>query len=355
MTSRIRTIHWGTGAMGGRALAIALGDPRFDVVGVVSTRSRQRAQEALDAVGVDHAKKVVVGTNLSDVFAASSGAEVVVLATQAHIRELEPQIAAACRLGMHVVCIGEEALHPASADSQVSQRLSDEAIRHGVAVVGTGVNPGFLMDALPLALTAPTRRWSRLYARRVSDLSSYGWTVLQGLGIGLDPLEFESAFRDGRVVGHLGFVQSVAIIAEGLGVQLLIVENVAEPIVRQAVTPIGDGDVSAGRVIGVSQRCVARSTGGHVVVLEHPQRIGTSGDDEEPFGDVIEIDGDPSLRLRIEPGIDGGTATVGLLLNMIPGLFGLAPGLHSTSDVPIAALGASRRSFSERPMQPATG
>lgn len=338
-----RTIHWGTGAMGSRALAVALTDPRFDVVGVISERSRDRARKVLAAASERYVDSVAVGVDFDQVAETSGGADAIVLATRAHLRELEQQIVAACRKKMHVVCIGEEALHPASADGAVFHRLNDEAIRNSVAVVGTGVNPGFLMDALPLLLTAPTRRWTRLYARRVSDLSSYGETVLSGLGIGLNPFEFATARRNGSVVGHLGFAQSIAVIAERLGVDLAIIDDSAEPMVRSVTTRLANEEFSPGTVIGVLQRCTAESEDGHRVILEHPQRIGTSGEGEEPFGDLIQIEGEPSVRLRIEPGIDGGAATVALMLNIIPGLFELPPGLHSTANVPVAALARSRR------------
>jgi 2,4-diaminopentanoate dehydrogenase len=350
MPAPIRTIHWGTGAMGSRGIALALRDPRFEVAGIISARSRDRGREVLAGCGREH-DATMVGRDLAEVTASGVRADVVILATQAHVRELEEQITAACRSGMHVVCIGEEALHPASADDGVSERLQREAVRNHVAVVGTGVNPGFLMDTLPLVLTAPTRRWKRLHARRVSDLSYYGWTVLQGLGIGLLPADFERAREGGGVAGHLGFPQSIAVIAEGLGIDLSIVENSFEPIVRDAATQLGEDELAPGEVIGVSQRCVAVSNAGHEVILEHPQRIGTYGESEEPFGDLIEIDGEPPLRFRIEPGIDGGGATVALMLNAVPGVFDLQPGLHPASDIPIAALGRSRRSFEDRAMQ----
>ncbi|MFN8232222.1 MAG: hypothetical protein U0V56_01645 [Actinomycetota bacterium] len=330
---RIRTIHWGTGAIGTRALAEALADPRFRVVGAVSCRGPERAREALASLGA--ASTVVAGVSLDEVVAAAGGADVVVLATQAHVRELEEQITAACRAGLHVVCIGEEVLHPSSADAGIGQRLLDEAIANGVSVLGTGINPGYLMDALPLVLTAPTRRWSRLHARRVSDLSHYGWTVLRGLGIGLTPEGFKTAKTEGNVSGHLGFRQSVAIIGEASGLQLTVEEDSAEPIVRSVPTPFANELVAPGVVIGVMQRCIATSTEGHTVSLEHPQRIGTA-DAEEPFGDMVVIDGDPPIRFEISPGIDGAQATVALMLNLAPVLEGLPPGLHSTIDAPLS-------------------
>ena len=353
MPERIRTIHWGTGAMGARGLAVALEDPRFEVAGVISARSPDHARDVLRESGGDSGA-VAIARDLAELVAVGVRADVVVLATGAHVREFEQQVLASFRAGLCVVGIGEELLHPASAYADGARRLMQAAVRHGVAAVGTGVNPGFLMDTLPLVLTAPTRRWSRLHARRVSDLSSYGWTVLQGLGVGLGPAEFDDARVAGRVGGHLGFPESVAVIGEGLDIPLSIVENSFAPIVRGRPTSFRGETIAAGLVVGVYQRCVARSAQGHSVALEHPQRIGTLLEEEEPFGDLIEIEGEPSLRLRISPAIDGAEATIALMLNAVPGVLQLSPGLHAASDMPLASLGSARIPRRER-VVPASG
>ena len=341
----VRTVHWGTGAMGSRCIAAALQDPRFQVVGVISTRSTDRARQVVSECEAEDSDEIRVGSVLADVVGGRGDADVVVLATNARVLDLEEQIAQACALGLHVVCIGEESLHPFSADPEVAQRLNDVAVRNAAVVVGTGANPGFMMDALPLLLTAPTRRWSRLYVRRLSDLSSYGGSVLKALGIGLSLADFDAAHRAGTVAGHLGFEQSIAVLADGLGIGLEIDEMAVEPILRDVATPLAAERIGPGLVVGVSQRCVARSQAGHTVVLEHPQRIGTLPTDEEAFGDLIQIDGEPRVSFRVEPGIDGGAATVALMLNLIPGLDSLRPGLHPTSDVPIGPLGAARETL----------
>jgi 4-hydroxy-tetrahydrodipicolinate reductase len=337
----VRTVHWGTGAIGLRALARAADDPAFDVAAVVSVRGAERARQALAEAAPELVGVVPATGDLRSALSAAGGADVVLLATAARLAELREPILEACELGLHVVCVGEDAAYPASVDAAVAEELDAAARRHEVCIIGTGVNPGYVMDFLPLVLTAPTRRLRSLYVRRVSDLSDYGETVLSALGIGLTLEEFEEAVRAGRV-GHLGFEGSVAFIAAGLGVSVEITANECVPITRSGPTVVAGRKLPAGVVIGVEHRCEALTSEGQKIVLEHPQRAGTQEGEEEPH-DLIEVEGEPVVRFRISSGLDGGSATVGLLLNLAHAAVVAPPGLQTMATIPLsAALGKAR-------------
>jgi 4-hydroxy-tetrahydrodipicolinate reductase len=274
---------------------------------------------------------------------------VVLLATGARIGEITPQIVTACELGLNVVCIGEDAIFPAAVSAEYAALIDAAARAHAVSVVGTGINPGFVMDMLPLVLTAPMRCWKTLHVRRVSDLSGYGESVLRSLGIGLAPQEFDaSVSRDG--VGHVGFSGSVCFVAAGLGVEVESCTEEAIPITRNAVTVLGERSFPSGRVIGVNQRCRATTSSGQTITLEHPQTVGMLEDEAH---DLIEVSGDPGVRLRISPGYDGGAATVALLLNLAAAAPSLPPGLQPMSALPLAAMLSSRTAFAEAAVEAA--
>jgi hypothetical protein len=122
--------------------------------------------------------------------------------------------------GHDVISIAEEMTFPAATCPQTAERLNRIAAQRGVRLLGTGVNPGFAMDMLVLALTVPCGRVDHIRVTRTNDLSDFGPTVLTGQGVGLSPDAFHSAVADGRVVGHVGFDQSVALIARHLGWQI---------------------------------------------------------------------------------------------------------------------------------------
>jgi 4-hydroxy-tetrahydrodipicolinate reductase len=332
--------------MGRRALGVVARNPLFRVAAVVSERSVDRANAAIEEEAPQLKGLVSIGTDFATTVQKAGGADVVILATHPRLKQLVGPIMRACELGLSVVCIGEEAIHPAAVDREIAAQLDAAAVKNEVAIVGTGVNPGFIQDLLPLVLTAPLRSWRSLLARRVSDLAPYGPTVLKSMGIGMDRKSYSEARTAGKVAGHIGFEGSVAILAAGLGIELRVESNESHPIVREHPTEWSGIVLEPGTVVGVTQRCSALSPLGQRVVLDHPQRIGVL-DGEEPPHDLVEVDGDPPLRLRIQPGLEGGAATVGLMVNVIHALMDAAPGLHPVSDLPLGPLGRARLASSQ--------
>ncbi|MDO8211978.1 hypothetical protein [Conexibacter sp. CPCC 206217] len=341
MTRAIRTVHWGTGAMGSHALRVAARTPGLAVAGVVSQRSAEQAAATLAREAPAVAGSAVAGDDLAEVVARAGGADVVLLATHGHLVDLEAQLAAAFELGLRVVCIGEDAIYPEAVDAALARRLEQLAKRHETAMVGTGANPGYVMDFLPMVLTAATAGWTSIRVRRASSLAPFGETVLRSMGIGLSPEQFAAAASRGEIDGHVGYDVSVAFLAAALGVPLQITDNVSEPIVREGPTELDGHSYPGGVVVGVDQRCRAVAPTGQTVTLEHPQRIGRL-DGEEPLHDLIEIDGGELLRARISPALDGGIATVALMINLIPALVKAEPGIHTIASLPLTSSHAPR-------------
>ncbi|MDO8199852.1 hypothetical protein Q5424_14095 [Conexibacter sp. JD483] len=325
--------------MGSHALRVAARTPGLAVAGVVSQRSAERAAAALAREAPGAVDSAVAGDDLAEVVARAGGADVVLLATHGHLVDLEAPLAAAFELGLRVVCIGEDAIYPQAVDAELAARLETLAKRRAVAMVGTGANPGYVMDYLPMVLTAVTTGWSSIRVRRASSLAPFGETVLRSMGVGLTPEQFAAAAERGEIDGHVGYDASVAFLAAGLGVSLEIVDNVCEPIVRDRPTELDGHSYPGGVVVGVEQRCRAVAATGQSVILEHPQRLGRL-DGEEPLHDLIELDGGDLLRARISPALDGGVATVALMINLIPALMRAEPGIHTIASLPLTPFDA---------------
>jgi hypothetical protein len=313
----------------------------LEVVAVVSQRSAGQAAATLAREAPELAATAVADGQLTRAVERAGGADVVLLATDGHLEDLEDQIVEAFDCGLSVVCIGEESIYPGAVDPEAARRLEQRALDRGVAMVGTGANPGFVMDYLPIVLTASVWRWDRIMVRRASDLSAYGETVQRSMGIGLDPRAFDEALKAGQVKGHVGFELSLALIGRSLGLELAIVEESCRPIIRDEPTTVDGETFAPGTVVGVDHACRASSPYGRTVTLEHPQRLGRASG-EPPMEDLIEVEGDPSVRLRIPDGLDGGAATVALMLNLIPALLEAEPGLHTIASLPLRAGGARR-------------
>jgi 4-hydroxy-tetrahydrodipicolinate reductase len=205
-----------------------------------------------------------------------------------------------------------------------------------VAVLGVGVNPGFVLDLLPIVLSGVCAEVEAITATRVNDLSPYGPTVLRSQGVGLRPDAFEKGVAEGVVVGHVGFPASLAMIAAALGWEIERVEETREPIVARVRRQARFATVEPGAVAGCLQRAVAFRADRPLITLIHPQQVCPEAEGVET-GDTLEIAGRPPLRVSIRPEIPGGIATVALAVNAIPRVLAAPPGLRTIAELPPAA------------------
>jgi 4-hydroxy-tetrahydrodipicolinate reductase len=280
-------------------------------------------------VGIEASERgILVGSDLQDFIRQGGSADVLVLATHRDLAGLEAQLLNAVQIGLRVVCACEQAFFPWERYPSFAEHVNTMAMRNGVAVVGTGANPGFMMDMLPLILSAPMTEWHRIVVRRVSNLAPYGESVLISMGIGLNQHEFERHRANGQVSGHVGFDESIAFLARHLGTDLRIVERESVPLIRAVATTVGASTFPAGVVIGIKESCLARSLSGQEVMLEHPQRLSTIQGEEPPY-DLVSLEGSPPVRLISRSGIDGGRATAALMMNAIYAIIGGQPGLQT--------------------------
>lgn len=262
-------------------------------------------------------------------------ADVAVLCTGSFIRVVRPQIVSCLESGLNVVTIAEEMANPWARHHEEALDIDRLARSRGLRVLGTGVNPGFVMDTLIVALAAVCTEIRGIRVRRANDLSGYGPLVLSSQGVGLTPEEFDLGVRAGTVVGHVGFPQSAQLIAGGLGWTLDRVDEEKKPIIAGVPRRGRFAEVAAGRVAGCLHRCTAWSGTREVVSFEHPQEVEPSAEGRDT-GDFVEVMGKPPITLSIIPEIDGALATPALVVNSIPRLLCMPPGLWLMTDLPVS-------------------
>jgi 4-hydroxy-tetrahydrodipicolinate reductase len=263
-------------------------------------------------------------------------------ATGSFVAEEFPVIESAIRAGLNVVSIAEEMAYPAARAPRLAARIDRLARKRGVTVLGTGINPGFVLDLLIIALTGVCRRVEGIYAERINDLSPYGGTVMQTQGIGLTPAAFRAGLKSGKVVGHIGFQQSVAMIADALGLVLDEVRETRAPIVAKKRRRGEHIVVEPGMVAGCRHTAVGLCRGRKVIELVHPQQI-EPGAESTRTRDRIVIRGVPNIEMKVEPEMAGGIGTASLAVNMVPLVAAAEPGLKSMKDLPVPRLAALRR------------
>lgn len=330
--SNIRVILWGLGAMGGGMGRLLLEKHGVEIVGAIDTHPAKigkTVSEVLGASGCD----VIVSANAEEVIVPGS-ADIVLVATGSFTREVYPQLELVAKAQINCITIAEEMAYPQAQEPELSKALNEMYGRAGVTLLGTGINPGFVLDSLIIALTGVCTHVDSIKAVRVNDLSPFGPTVMRTQGVGTTPEEFRAGIEAGTIVGHVGFPESMSLIAEALGFKLDRIEQVKEPIISNTHRETPHVKVAPGMVAGCKHIAYGYSGDKLVITLEHPQQVRPEVENIDT-GDYIFVTGTPALNMAIKPEIPGGIGTIAMAVNMVPAVINAAPGLKTMANLPI--------------------
>jgi hypothetical protein len=327
----IKVVEWGTGEMGQGLLKFILDRPKqFELVGCIVTNPAKEGKTVGDLL--DRDCDVVMTRDFEKVLALKP--DVVCVNTQSNLHEITSQVEPSVRAGANVICIAEKLAYPWASDAAWAERIDALAKERGVTVLGTGINPGFMLDALIVMWSSICLRIDSIKATRVNDLSPFGPTVMKGQGVGTTVEEFEKGIADGSIVGHIGFPESIGLVARALDWKIDRVEETREPIITSVERSTPHVTVKPGDVAGC--RHVGRGYVGDELKIElvHPQQIHPEMEGVET-GDYIEIHGDPNVNMANKPEIPGGKGTYASTGNYIPLLKDAPAGLLTVVDMPL--------------------
>lgn len=351
-----KVILWGLGAMGTGIVKALWKRPGLELVGVIDNHPDKAVQEVgkvlarsgnTDFVAEEHLKEqhLIISANPEELLGKVQ-ADLLLLATGSFTRQVFPQIKQALEAGLNVITIAEEMAAPMVQEPELAGEMDRLAKKHGVTLIGTGINPGFVLDTLIIALTAPCVEVKKIRAARINDLSPFGPTVMATQGVGSTPEEFAAGLQAGTIVGHVGFSESLYLIAEALGWKLDEIRQEREPIISNTSRQTPCVRVEPGLVAGCRHTAIGLIKGSAVIELEHPQQIHPEAEGIET-GDYIWIEGNPNLNLTIKPEIPGGTGTIAMAVNLIPHVLEARPGLLTMKDLPVPCLRSVRANIQE--------
>jgi 4-hydroxy-tetrahydrodipicolinate reductase len=343
MRDPVRVLLIGTGQMGSAIARLVVEKPGLELVGAYARRASRAGTDVGSALGLGRELGLAIRGDLAGLV-AESRPEVAIQTTCSHLEEAAGELVTCLERGVHAITIAEEVAWPRAYSADWAARMDGLARERGATLLGTGVNPGFVLDLLVIALTGVCAHVESVEATRVNDLSPYGPAVLRTQGVGLTPDAFQRGLDDGTVVGHVGFPASVGMIAAALGVEIERIEETRAPILSGVERKTPFVAVEPGQVAGCLHTAVAYRAGRPFLTLIHPQQIRPEAEGVAT-GDTIEIAGTPSLRITSSPEIPGGVATAALAVNMVPQVLVASPGLYSMADLPVPAalLGDARR------------
>jgi hypothetical protein len=327
----IKVAVWGTGMMGQGLLGYILDRPKdIDLVGVIVTNPAKDGKTVGELLG--RPCDVRMTTDSGSVLAGKP--DVVCICTQSNLHEITGQVEPSVRAGANVLCIAERLAFPWASDPAWAERLDAIAKEHGVSILGTGVNPGFVLDALIVMWSSACLRIDRIEAARVNDLSPFGPTVMASQGVGTTVEQFEAGVADGTIVGHIGFQESIGLIARALGWTIDEIVETREPIVSTVERSTPHVHVAPGQVCGCRHIGNGYSRGQLRIELVHPQQIHPEMEGVGT-GDYVKIIGDPNVNMTNAPEMPGGKGTYASTGNYIPLIVDAPAGMLTVVDMPL--------------------
>jgi len=327
-TGPIKVLHFGLGPIG---------------VGVVKQVAQRKGFKIVGAVDIDPAK---VGRDLGEIAALgrtlrvkvsddarkaikSTKPDVVVLCTNSSMKKVLPQMEAILKLRVPIVSTTEELAYPTKGNMRYARAIHKMAKKAKVAVLGTGVNPGFVMDALPITLTGVCEKVDALRIDRIQDARVRRLPFQQKIGAGLTREQFQRKVDEGSV-RHVGLAESVSMIADALGWKLDKITDDIRPRIATQTVASEYLAVDPGYVCGIEQDGIGYRNGMPVITLHMEAYLGAP----ESY-DAVEITGSPALKMKIAGGVHGDIATASIVVNSLPKILDVSPGLHTMRDMPI--------------------
>jgi hypothetical protein len=326
---RTGVVIYGCGVMGTKVAEALSKKKSFAIVGAVDIDPKVVGHDLGSLLDGDHHLGITIRNDPVELFNTVE-ADVVVLTTKSHIKEVFPQIEQCIQANLNVVSTCEELSYPWNREPEFARKIDDLARERGVTVVGTGINPGYLMDTLPLILTAPCLEVRSIKVLRMMDSSKRRIPFQKKIGTGLSPQAFRDKIQNKIITGHVGLLESINMIAEGLGWRLdEAVELPPEPILAEREVETGLGVVKRGDALGLVSKAYAKMEGKKTITLEFIANAGVSEEYDE-----IYIEGIPNVHERIIDGIHGDIGTVAVTVNTIPRAAQSKPGLILMKDLP---------------------
>ena len=335
-TGPIKVLHVGLGPIGAGVVRQVAQRKGFRIVGAADIDPAKIDRDLGEVAGVGRTLEIKVSGDVKKAIKAAKP-DVVVLSTSSSLRKVTSQIEEIVKLKVPIVSTTEELAYPTKGNMRYARAIHQLATKAKVAVLGTGVNPGFTMDALPIALTGVCERVESVRVDRIQDARIRRLPFQQKIGAGLTREQFQKKVDDGSV-RHVGLAESISMIADALGWKLDRITDEIEPKMATLTVSSEFLAVDPGYVCGIVQDGVGYRDGTPVITLHMEAYLGAP----ESY-DAVEIVGSPLLKMKLAGGVHGDIATASIVVNSLPKILEVAPGLHTMRDMPLPSFFGGNR------------
>jgi 2,4-diaminopentanoate dehydrogenase len=324
--SKLKVVSFGLGPIGSSIAKLALTrKDSLEIIGAVDANPAFEGKDLSELTGDATPTGVKVTRSAGNLY---ERADVILHATSSFLSVAESQLMEFCENGVDVVSTNEELAYPWVAHKESATRLDQAAKKNGVTLLGTGVNPGFVLDVLAITLSGVCANVTKVKATRILDATKRRIPFQKKVGIGLSIAEFEENVRTGKF-GHIGLPESIAMVCDSLGSPIeRIDQKISAKITDSIVKTEHFGSVDVGKVIGLVQDGQGFSEGRMVADYHIEMYAGAPNPRDE-----IELVGNPTIKLQIPGGTPGDIATSAIIVNSIPRVVDASPGLKSVKDL----------------------
>jgi hypothetical protein len=324
----IKVLMYGLGPIGAAVARQLASRKGFQIVGAVDIDRAKVGLDLGEVIGLGKKLKVRITNDVNGAI-KSGKPDVAVLCTSSSLKKVMPQIEGVLKKKVAIVSTTEELSYPVGKNRALAKKIDALAKKAKVAVVGTGVNPGFAMDALPITLTGISERVDSIRVDRVQDARSRRLPFQQKIGSGLNKEQFAQKVKDGSV-RHVGLAESVQMIADSMGWKLDKVTDEIQPKIAEKAVESELIAVDPGYVCGIIQDGIGYMKGKPVITLHMEAYLGAP----ESF-DAVTVEGNPRITSKVSGGLHGDIATASITVNSIPKILRVSPGLRTMADMPI--------------------
>ena len=325
---KLRIAQFGLGPIGIETLKLAALKPWAEIIGGVDNDPAKTGQD----LGLLTGKKSLHGrrvwASLKELVARERP-DIIFHTAVSKFKDAFGQLEPMARYGISVVSSSEELLFPRLREPRLAAKLDRLCRKTGARIIGTGVNPGFVMDLLPICLTGVSQSVRAIHIQRVVNASTRRPSLQRKIGSGLPPALFRRLLKRGEA-GHAGLKESLALVAHCLGWSLGSIIETGDAIVADNPIRTESVEVKPGQTCGLHQRAGATVNGRICLTLDLKIYL----DAKDPH-DAVQIEGEPPLNLLISGGVAGDQATVAALVNTAPRLLQAPPGLLLMTDLPV--------------------
>ncbi len=329
----VKVIIWGLGAMGSGMAKMLLNKKGVDIVGAIDIGNKL-GKSMYEIIGVERGDRAEVIVGTPEEVIKEKSADVCLCVTDSFTAKAFDKYKFVMEKGINVVTSAEEMAYPQAQEPELAKKLDEIAKANGVSILGTGINPGLIMDFLVVIMSGCCESVDHIISRRINSLSPFGPTVMEEQGIGFTVDEFNRRVEEGTMAGHVGFHESISMIADAIGWKVDNITTSMEPIITDVDRKSPYGFAAAGNIAGVAMKGNGYVNGELKIEMDHPQQIEPEQVGVQT-GDYVIIKGNPNINMINSPEVPGGIGTIAMCVNMIPQVINAKPGLKTMIDLPV--------------------